>query len=101
MHDLDPIVVVKLSSAPLIATHDDPIQFDCDSGGRQVELGDEVSEGKWTRELSGFAVYVNAQRQQASSGGGVNDAAKFGCLVLDHSTHQNGRAAGRKLRNLS
>ena len=100
MHDLDPIVIAKLSGAPPIATHDNAIQFDGDSGGRQVKLGDEISEGKRTGELSGFAVYVNAQRQ-ASSGGGMNDAAKFGCLVLHHGTHQNGRAAGRKLRNLS
>lgn len=61
MDDLDPIVVAKLRGVPLLATHDDAIQFDGDSCRRQVELGDQLSEGNWAGELSGFAVYVNAQ----------------------------------------
>ena len=36
----------------------------------------------------------------ASSGGGMNNAAKLGGLVLNHYPHQHSRAAGRKLRNL-
>jgi hypothetical protein len=69
MDDLDPIVVVKLCRAPIVAAHDGTVQFDCDSRGRQVKLGDQAGEEKRTGELSGFAVYVNAQRLQASASG--------------------------------
>jgi hypothetical protein len=59
--DLDPIVVAQLGRAPFIATHDDAIQLDGNSRRRQVELGDQLGQEKWTGELSGFTVYVNAQ----------------------------------------
>lgn len=41
MDNLDPIVVIKQRTAPVVATHDDTIQFDGDSRGRQVELADQ------------------------------------------------------------
>jgi len=59
--DLDPIVVTQIGRAPLVAAHNGAIQLDGDSGGRQIELGDQLGQGKWTGELSGFTVYVNAQ----------------------------------------
>jgi len=37
--DLDPIVVAQLRRDPFVATHDNAIQFDGNSRGRQVELG--------------------------------------------------------------
>jgi hypothetical protein len=45
--DLDPIVVAKLRRVPLIATDNDAVQFDRNSRGRQVKLGDQLSQGKW------------------------------------------------------
>jgi hypothetical protein len=61
VNDLDPILVAQIPRAPFVAAHDDAIQLDGDSRRRQVELGDQLSEGKWTGELSGFTVYVDAQ----------------------------------------
>jgi len=67
--DLDPIVVAHIRRAPFVATHDGAIQLDSDSRGRQVELGDQLSEGKWTGELSGFTVYVDAHGQSLQAVG--------------------------------
>jgi len=61
VNDLDPILVAQIPRAPFVASHDDAIQLDGDSRRRQVELGNQLSEGKWTGELSGFTVYVDAQ----------------------------------------
>jgi hypothetical protein len=61
--DLDPIVVAQLGRAPVVATHNRAIQLEGDSRRRQIKLGNQVGEGKWAGELSGFAVYVNAQRK--------------------------------------
>jgi hypothetical protein len=61
VNDLDPILVAQIPRAPFVASYDDAIQLDGDSRRRQVELGDQLSEGKWTGELSGFTVYVDAQ----------------------------------------
>jgi hypothetical protein len=63
VNDLDPIVVAQIRRAPLVATHNGAIQLNRNSRGRQVELGDQLGQGKWTGELSGFTVYVNAQSQ--------------------------------------
>ena len=101
MDDLDSILVTQLGVDPVAAPHDGAIQLDGYSRRRQVKLGNKVGEGKWAGELSGFAIYVNAQRSQASSGGGMNDAAEFGGLIFHDRTHQHGRPAGRKFRNVS
>jgi hypothetical protein len=37
---LDPIVVVERSVYPLTPAHDLAIEFNCNSRGRQIELGD-------------------------------------------------------------
>jgi hypothetical protein len=59
--DLDPIVVAQIRRAPLVATHNRAIQLDGNSCGRQIELGDQLGQGKWTGKFSGFTVYVDAQ----------------------------------------
>ena len=46
--DLDPIVVAQLGRVPLVATDDGTIQLDGNPRRRQVKLGDQLSEGKWT-----------------------------------------------------
>jgi len=68
--DLDSIVVAQLGRVPLVATHNGTIQLDGNSRRREVKLRDQLIEGKWTGELSGFAVYVNAQGEprQAATG---------------------------------
>lgn len=98
--DLYPIVITQLRVAPVAATHDGTIQLDGDSRRRQIKLSDKVGERKWAGEFSGFAVYVNAQRQQASSNGGMNDPAQLGGLIFHDSAHEHSRAARRELRNV-
>jgi hypothetical protein len=59
--DLDSIVIAQLCREPVAATYDGAVQLHGDSRSRQIELSNEVGKEKWTGELSGFAIYVNAQ----------------------------------------
>jgi hypothetical protein len=40
VNNLDPVLFVKHSTAPLAATHYFAIEFDCDSRSGQIKLGD-------------------------------------------------------------